>query len=68
MEINNNNNNNNNPTPSLWEQETQQAPSRTWKGVHPRFQGISFLSSLPHFFVFSPGSEKRAGQDATWTL
>lgn len=27
-----------------------------------------FLSSSPCFFVFNPGSEKRAGQDATWTL
>lgn len=27
-----------------------------------------FMSSSLHFFVCSPGSEKRAGQDATWTL
>lgn len=70
MEINNNNNNNNNkPTPSLWAQEAQQAPSRMWKGVYPRFSGrFLFLSSSPRFFVFRPDSEKRAGQDATWTL
>ena len=37
---NNNNNNNNKPTPSLWAQEAQQAPSRMWKGVYPRFRGV----------------------------
>lgn len=35
-----NNKNYKNPTPSLWAQETQQAPNRTWKGVYPRFQGF----------------------------
>ena len=63
----NNNNNNNKPTPSLWAQEAQQAPSRMWKGVYPRFRGV-FLSSTQRFFVFRPGFERRAGQDATWTL
>lgn len=27
---------------SLWAQEAQQAPSRMWKGVYPRFSGLFF--------------------------
>ncbi|TNN84632.1 hypothetical protein EYF80_005047 [Liparis tanakae] len=50
-----NNNNNNKPTPSLWAPEAQQAPSRMWKGVYPRFLGLGCTSL---FSVVAPRRER----------
>lgn len=54
-----NNKNNKRTTLSLWAQETQQAPNRTWKGVFPRFQDFFCCCPIHCSSLFSALAQRR---------